>query len=121
MRLEEMEDNSREFVRRRCDCLSWPEFALHPSEEFAQIVVGMVEGMRRKPQGESHPVLDGSGPHIENLPAADLLFWAKTQPGGKCRSVAELGEIRTYLTEDRVGSHGADARNVGQVDAKDPV
>ena len=121
MGLEQMEDDSCEFMRRRCDCLSRTESALHPPEEFAQIVVGMVQGVRRKSQGEGHPVLDCSGPYIKGLPAPDLLFRAKTQPRSKCRSVAELGEIGAYLAEDRVGSDGANARNVGQVDAEYPA
>ena len=42
MGLEEMEGDSCEFMRSCCDCLSRAEFALHPPEEFTQIVVGMV-------------------------------------------------------------------------------
>jgi hypothetical protein len=35
--------------------------------------------------------------------------------------VAELGEVGADLAEDRVGGDGANAGNVGQIDAKDPI
>jgi hypothetical protein len=40
-KFEEMEDDSRELVRSRRDCLSRTEFALHSPEEFAQVGAGI--------------------------------------------------------------------------------
>ena len=98
-----MEDDSGEFVGSRRDCLSRAQFAPHPPEKFAQRVVGVVQRVRRKPEGEGHPILYGASPHIEDLSTADLLFRAEAQPGSKCRGVAELAKIRPDLAENRVG------------------
>jgi hypothetical protein len=42
MGFEQMEDDSRQLMRSRRDCLGRAELTLHSPVEFAQVVVGMV-------------------------------------------------------------------------------
>jgi hypothetical protein len=54
---------------------------------------------------------------VKNLPSADLLFRAESQPGGEGRAITKARHIRSNFYEDGMRSESADAGHICQVHA----